>query len=85
MLEESDPDHAPLDSHHRRPADHDGATRPLRRSTDPNPREFRVVAPMLVRDNEVIVNGGVGSSIDTGSPDALSCFMRRARHVTLYL
>ena len=37
---------------------------------DPNPKEFRIVAPVLVRDNEVIVNGGVGSSIDTGSPDA---------------
>ena len=37
---------------------------------DPNPKEFRIVAPVLVRDNEVIVNGGTGSSIDTGSPDA---------------
>lgn len=37
---------------------------------DPNPKEFRIVAPVLVRDNEVIVNGGVGSSIDSGSPDA---------------
>lgn len=37
---------------------------------DPNPKEFRIVAPVLVRDNEVIVNGGVGSSIETGSPDA---------------
>ena len=37
---------------------------------DPNPNEFRIVAPVLVRDNEVIVNGGDGSSIDTGSPDA---------------
>jgi len=37
---------------------------------DPNPKEFRIVAPVLVRDNEVIVNGGVGSSLDSGSPDA---------------
>ena len=37
---------------------------------EPNPKEFRIVAPVLVRDNEVVVNGGVGSSIDTGSPDA---------------
>ena len=37
---------------------------------DPNPKEFRVVAPVLVRDNEVIVNGGAGSSIETGAPDA---------------
>lgn len=37
---------------------------------DPSPKEFRIVAPLLIRDNEVIVNGGVGSSIDTGSPDA---------------
>jgi len=29
-----------------------------------------VVAPVLLRDNEVIVNGGIGSSIDTGDPDA---------------
>jgi hypothetical protein len=37
---------------------------------DPNPKEFRIVAPVLVRDNEAIVNCGVGSSIDTRSPDA---------------
>ena len=37
---------------------------------DPNPKEFRIVAPVLVRDNEVVVNGGDGSSISTGSPDA---------------
>ena len=36
---------------------------------DPNPQEFRIVAPVLVRDNEVIANAD-GSSIDTGSPDA---------------
>src|ERR1035438_3278739 len=30
MLERSDPAHALLDSDRRRPADHDGATRPLR-------------------------------------------------------
>src|SRR6476620_11091899 len=30
MLEGSDPGYALLDSHRRRPADHDGATRPLR-------------------------------------------------------
>src|ERR1700727_135152 len=30
MVEESDLTHALLDSHHRRTADHDGATRPLR-------------------------------------------------------
>ena len=30
MLEESDPAHALFDSHRRRPADHDGATRPHR-------------------------------------------------------
>jgi hypothetical protein len=37
---------------------------------DPNPKEFRIAAPVLVRDNEVIANAGGGSSIDTGSPDA---------------
>jgi hypothetical protein len=37
---------------------------------DPNLNEFRVVAPVLVRDNEVVVNGGPGSSIETGAPDA---------------
>lgn len=37
---------------------------------DPNPKEFRIVAPVLLRDNQVIVNGGVDSSIDTGSADA---------------
>jgi hypothetical protein len=37
---------------------------------DPNPKEFRIVAPVLVRDNRVIANAGGGSSIDTGSPDA---------------
>ena len=26
---------------------------------DPNPKEFRIVAPVLVRDNEVIANAGV--------------------------
>lgn len=36
---------------------------------DPNPQEFRIVAPVLVRDNQVIANED-GSSIDTGSPDA---------------
>lgn len=36
---------------------------------DPNPREFRIVAPVLVRDSQVIANAD-GSSIDTGSPDA---------------
>jgi hypothetical protein len=36
---------------------------------DPQAREFRIVAPVLVRDNEVIANSD-GSSIDTGSPDA---------------
>lgn len=36
---------------------------------DPNPQEFRIVAPVLVRDNQVIANAN-GSSIDTGSPDA---------------
>jgi hypothetical protein len=41
---------------------------------DPNPKEFRIVAPVLVRDNEVIVNGGVGSSIDSGSSDATLMF-----------
>jgi hypothetical protein len=37
---------------------------------DPSPKEFRIVAPVLVRDNEVIANAGSGSSIDTGTPDA---------------
>jgi hypothetical protein len=32
---------------------------------DPNPKEFRIAAPVLVRDNEVIANAGGGSSIDT--------------------
>ncbi len=41
---------------------------------DPNPKEFRIVAPVLVRDNEVIVNGGIGSSIDTRSVDATLMF-----------
>ena len=36
---------------------------------DPNPKEFRIVAPVLVRDNQVIANAD-GSSIDTGAPDA---------------
>jgi hypothetical protein len=36
---------------------------------DPNPREFRVVSPVLVRDNEVIATAD-GSSIDTGASDA---------------
>jgi hypothetical protein len=36
---------------------------------DPNPKEFRIVAPVLVRDNQVIANAD-GSSIETGSPDA---------------
>jgi hypothetical protein len=36
---------------------------------DPNPREFRIVAPVLVRDNRVIAHLD-GSSIDTGSSDA---------------
>jgi hypothetical protein len=36
---------------------------------DPNPKEFRIVAPVLVRDNQVIEDAD-GSSIDTGSPDA---------------
>lgn len=36
---------------------------------DPNPKEFRIVAPVLVRDNQVIEQND-GSSIDTGSPDA---------------
>lgn len=40
---------------------------------DPSPREFRIVAPVLVRDNEVIANAD-GSSIDTGSPDATLMF-----------
>jgi hypothetical protein len=37
---------------------------------DPSPKELRIVAPVLVRDGRVIVNAGIGSSIDTGSPDA---------------
>jgi len=36
---------------------------------DPDPKEFRVVAPVLVRDNQVIANAD-GSSIDTGATDA---------------
>jgi hypothetical protein len=36
---------------------------------DPNPKEFRIIAPVLVRDNQVIVNAD-GSSIDSGSTDA---------------
>ncbi len=36
---------------------------------DPDPREFRIVAPVLVRDNQVISKVD-GSSIDTGSLDA---------------
>ena len=40
---------------------------------DPDPREFRIVAPVLVRDNQVIANAD-GSSIDTGSADATLMF-----------
>jgi hypothetical protein len=40
---------------------------------DPNPKEFRIVAPVLVRDNQVIANAD-GSSIETGSPDATLMF-----------
>lgn len=36
---------------------------------DPNPKEFRIVAPVLVRGNQVIANAD-GSSIDTGDSDA---------------
>jgi hypothetical protein len=36
---------------------------------DPDPKEFRIVAPVLVRDNQVIANAD-GSSIDTGASDA---------------
>jgi len=35
---------------------------------DPNPKEFRIVAPVLVRDNRVIANAN-GSSIDHGASD----------------
>lgn len=41
---------------------------------DPKPNEFRVVSPVLVRDNEVIVNVDGSSSIDTGDPDATLMF-----------
>lgn len=36
---------------------------------DPNPREFRIVAPVLLRDNQVIAKVD-GYSIDTGETDA---------------
>lgn len=36
---------------------------------DPNPKEFRIVAPVLVRDNQVIANAD-GSSIGTALPDS---------------
>src|SRR5215469_1383231 len=36
---------------------------------DPNPREFRIVTPVLVRDNEVIAKVD-GNSINTGDADA---------------
>lgn len=36
---------------------------------DPNPQEFRIVAPVLVRDNQVIANAD-GSSIGTAVPDS---------------
>jgi hypothetical protein len=36
---------------------------------DPDPKEFRIVAPVLVRDNRVIAKAD-GSSIESGSPDA---------------
>ena len=36
---------------------------------DPSPKEFRVVAPVLVRDNQLIVHMD-GSSIDSGDADA---------------
>jgi|GEM_PF-1180420 len=40
---------------------------------DPNPKEFRIVAPVMVRDNQVIANAD-GSSISTGSADATLMF-----------
>jgi len=40
---------------------------------DPQAREFRIVSPVLVRDNQVIANSD-GSSIDTGSSDATLMF-----------
>ena len=36
---------------------------------DPNPQEFRIVAPVLVRDNQVIANAD-GSSIGTGNTES---------------
>ena len=41
---------------------------------DPKPNEFRVVSPVLVRDNLVIANAEGSSSIDTGDPDATLMF-----------
>lgn len=41
---------------------------------DPKPNEFRVVSPVLVRDNAVIANAGGSSSIETGDPDATLMF-----------
>jgi hypothetical protein len=41
---------------------------------DPKPNEFRVVSPVLVRDNEVIANAEGSSSIETGDPDATLMF-----------
>jgi len=40
---------------------------------DPDPKEFRIVAPVLVRDNQLIANAD-GSSIDTGDSDATLMF-----------
>lgn len=41
---------------------------------DPKPNEFRVVSPVLVRDNEVIANVEGSTSIETGDPDAALMF-----------
>ena len=38
-------------------------------SLDPGPQEFRIVAPVLLRDKQVLANLD-GSSLNTGSPDA---------------
>lgn len=36
---------------------------------DPNPKEFRIVAPVLVRDNKIIAHSD-GESVERGAPDA---------------
>jgi hypothetical protein len=49
MLEERNPSHAALDFHSRRPADHDGAPRPLRSAVLLLPPEDQIPENHLLR------------------------------------